>query len=322
MPVLSFDEALRQIGDSQINLLIGNGFSIAQDRNRFTYRNLLEKANLLPTDPILQVFQRFNTVDFEVVIHALEHAAKVEDAYGNSAQRDLFLQDADRVRESLIDAIRAVHPQIQYDIPQGELTQCGRFVSKFTNIFTLNYDLLLYWVNLNTAPRPHSDGFGLGQTGGSFLEFSPQGICSMYNLHGGLHLFLAGDKNTLKRRSTTTTIVADIETTIRGGRLPIFVAEGSSLQKRNKIDSVPYLRHCFETLREKNEPIFIVGHSADPNDAHVYEAVFEGNSAEVYFCVFDPTNNLLQARQRMAPYNVGPNKPLYFVDSSSIPIWR
>ena len=70
-------------------------------------------------------------------------------------------------------------------------------------------------------------------------------------------------------------MIATITDTIANKqRLPVYVAEGTSAQKMRKINSVAYLRHCYDTLRRIASSIFIYGHSADENDGHIYRAIF------------------------------------------------
>ena len=47
----------------------------------FTYANLLEKAGLHGDSPLRRLFDALSTLDFEVVVHALEGAALVEQTY-------------------------------------------------------------------------------------------------------------------------------------------------------------------------------------------------------------------------------------------------
>ena len=158
--LMVYEDAIEQTAKEDRRLLLGNGFSIAQAGARFCYGNLLERSGLANEGPIRNVFRAFDTVDFEEVMHALEHASKIEKAYGNDRQADIFKDDAAAVREALISAVRAVHPSIQFDVPEQQRTSCAEFLSNFPEIFTLNYDLLLYWVILNSRPIIHCDGFG------------------------------------------------------------------------------------------------------------------------------------------------------------------
>jgi hypothetical protein len=244
--ILSFADAIEASNVGSRAILLGNGFSIAQAGGQFSYSSLLERCNLEAGSPIRNVFQTLNTVDFEEVMRALEHAAQIEAAYGDGNRSKRFKDDAATTREALIHAVREVHPGIQFDVPEGRRNACAVFLSYFDHIFTLNYDLLLYWVILKAARGRHSDGFGLGDEIEGFRTFQTGARCTTHYLHGALHLFLDSQLNTQKRVVTNDTIIDDIAATIRHRRqLPLFVAEGSASHKMATINSVPYLRYCY-----------------------------------------------------------------------------
>jgi len=320
-PTITFDEALIEVGDGSKSILLGNGFSIAQAGQLFTYTNLLERSGLPVDDAVRNVFRVLDTVDFEEVIRALEHAAQIETAYNEVPRAEQFRTDSRRVREALIHAIRSVHPGIRFDIPQAQRDACANFLRRFSVIFTLNYDLLLYWVMLHMEPVVHSDGFGLGEAVNGFRTFSTDGNCSVHYLHGALHLFLNQQQETLKRIVTGNTIVDDIANTIQR-RLPLFVAEGTSAQKMRRINSVPYLRHGYDKLRGLNGNLFILGHSASEADHHIYDAVFHSRIDRLFFCVHRPQENLAMAQNRLAPFMQAHRRiAVQFVDGASISVW-
>jgi hypothetical protein len=82
--VISFEDAMKKVGGKDCSLLLGNGFSARY----FSYRSLLEKADLKSDDPVRMLFDRLKTVDFERVVKALEGASEVEMAYGNKGTRN------------------------------------------------------------------------------------------------------------------------------------------------------------------------------------------------------------------------------------------
>jgi hypothetical protein len=269
------------------------------------------------------VFRQLGTVDFEEVIRALEHAAVIEAAYGESARSERFNADAGIVRDALIHAVREVHPGLQFDIPESQKTASAAFLRNFHTIFTLNYDLLLYWVILHGASSHHSDGFGLGDAVNGFRTFSPSANCTAFFVHGALHLFLDDQNDTQKRIMTGATIVNDITETIRLSRkLPLFVAEGTAAQKMRKINSVPYLRHAYEQLSGCNGSLFIFGHSAEGKDSHIYNAVARSRIDTIYFCVYRPENTLLESQTRLAPLVArNPHIQVKYVDSGTASVW-
>ena len=55
----------------------------------------------------------------------------------------------------------------------------------------------------------------------------------------------------------TGVIDAIAETITRYKRLPVYVAEGTSIGKLAHIYSLPYLRHCYEKLCSSSGPFFV-----------------------------------------------------------------
>lgn len=323
LEVVTFGDALEMAGQENRHVLLGNGFSIAQAGGQFSYSSLLERSGLEAANPIRNVFRVLETVDFEAVMHALEHAAQIEAAYGDDQRSKLFQGDAVAVREALIHAVREVHPAIQFDIPEEQRETCSVFLNSFQSIFTLNYDLLLYWVILSGGPVKHSDGFGLGKAVAGFRTFRPDANCTTYYLHGALHLFLDSQLETQKRVITNSTIIDGIESTIRGrGQLPLFVAEGLATQKIARINSVPYLRHCHEALNELEGSLFVFGHSAADNDSHIYDAIFRSQIGKLFFCVHRPEEDWLDLRERLAPYaERRGDVEIIYVDAATANVW-
>ena len=198
-----------------------------------------------------------------------------------------------------------MHPGVRFEIPDKQIDSCANFLDNFVDIFTLNYDLQLYWVILQRLQKRHTDGFGLGNEANGFRTFGEGAYCSTYYLHGALHLFEDEKGGTRKRVLTSSTIVDDIAATIRSSRqLPLFVAEGTTLQKLKKINSVPYLRYCYENLKTISGSIIIFGHSASENDIHIYNAIFSSPELKrVFFCVHSPEHDWSQLRERLARFS-------------------
>jgi hypothetical protein len=314
--VLSFQEAIDATDGKDRALLLGNGFS----NQYFNYPNLLEKSGLQEGQPIRKLFEALNTVDFEKVVRALDDAAIVERAYDRTDHADELSTDAQRVREALVKAIKETHPANRADLAYQSSAE---FLANFNTVFSLNYDLLLYWVNFEKELL--RDGFGFGKRAGAFHgPFSEAADCNMFNVHGGLHLFLNGQGELMKALNTNDGVIATITNAIEHGRrLPLYVAEGTSTAKMRKINSVAYLRHCYDKLRENEAAMFVYGHSASDNDAHIYRAIFS-QAKHVFFGVYKPDDEkLLLLNGRLAKYreSSGADVKYEFYDSESATVW-
>lgn len=317
---ITFEEALDLSRERSV--LLANGFSIAQGGMRFTYGNLLETLELDADNPIQQSFDLMQTVDFEKVMAACETSALIARAHGLAGEATGFEETASQVRENLIVAIQEVHPPIQFDIPDEQMESCAEFLNNFQSVFTLNYDLLLYWV-INSQGIGLRDGFGLGDTVAGFRTFDADAYCETFYIHGALHLFPREDFSTSKKVLAGDNIVADIAATIRRTRqLPLFVAEGTSPQKESKIRANPYLRYCLESLEQASGTLFIFGHSADDNDAHIYAAICNSNISNLVFCVHDIVNNRQEIAERLARYEARRNDiTFYLLDAAEVNPW-
>lgn len=317
--VIEFKEAVTASNGKDRALLIGNGFSAEY----FSYRSLLAASGIGEGSALRNVFAALDTVDFEKVVRALEDASVIEGAYGHEARASELVEHAQQVREALVKAVNETHPAHRKDLGE-KYAPSSKFIELFSTVFSLNYDLLLYWVNLEKQSL--RDGFGLGRQNGNFLgPFSPAAHCALYNLHGGLHLFAGKEGELFKALDSGDGVIATITQAIGvKKRMPTYVAEGSSSQKMAKINSVPYLRHAYDKLRENAAPLFVYGHSADENDSHIYRAVFESEAKHIYFGVFKPDAEKLKALDgQMAKYQriYGDNTEYTFFDSETAAVW-
>jgi hypothetical protein len=319
--IISFQEAIDATDSEDRALLIGNGFSIEY----FNYSDLLTKANLEDGSSIKNLFTALGTKDFEAVVRSMEGAAIVERAYGHEEHADQLVNDAQRVREALVTAVNETHPEHREDL-ELRYDSALAFLSHFGNVFSLNYDLLLYWVKID-IPKMY-DGFARGTKvdNGRFLgPFDDGAYCHVFNLHGGLHLFQNEVGDVYKALSDGDGVIANITHEIaHNGRLPLYVAEGTAASKLRKINSVEYLRHCYRKLQETTATVFVFGHSADPNDSHIYHAIFGSEAKHVYFGVFQPNAEKIRALDaELAKYKkLGGDDVAYtFFDSGTAHIW-
>jgi hypothetical protein len=314
--VISYDEAEKQVGAKSRSLLLGNGFSAGY----CSYNSLLEKCGLPDGSSCRALFARVNTSNFERIVRALEDAAVVASAYGREAQSQELIADAKVVREALVNAVRVTHPTHRDEITDV-IPNCIEFLTPFSKIFTLNYDLLLYWVIIDTR---FGDGFYGATTANGFRgPFKDELRCNIYSVHGGLHLFQREDGEIEKRLDDGTGVIDAITRTIvEGNRFPIYVAEGTSAAKLAQIKSNSYLNCCYRNLKASTGAFFVFGHSADDTDAHIYNTLFTLGINHLYFCIFDQAK-LAEVDGRLSNYQkANKSRITYsFVDSTSVGAW-
>ena len=267
------------------HLLLGNGFSINFDPARFTYGALLAKAyadNLV--GPIAQgLFTRLDTQDFETVIRRLDDAAaslEIIDAGKYASEIAALQSEATNLKEALAQVLAGLHPERPYDIPEASY-QCVRaFIDTFDSIYTANYDLLLYWALMQdiagSAKRRSDDGFRDPGYEADYVlwDYLNPYSQSVHYLHGALHLYRGDDG--LKKLTWSRTeepLIDQIRAQLAADFYPLYVAEGTSLEKLQQIHTSDYLSKAHRSLAAITGGLLVYGLSFSENDGHIIDAI-------------------------------------------------
>ena len=161
----SYTDVLKHLNNRQKHLLLGNGFSMSYDSNIFSYNALSQFLDKLDNEVLQRLFQIIKTSNFELLMQQLENVAKIAEVFGAEKNVvDKIKQATTTLKESLINAIKELHPEHLFEVPQEKSKACADFLNTFLSqgghIFTTNYDLLLYWVLMRNDIKNAIDGFG------------------------------------------------------------------------------------------------------------------------------------------------------------------
>lgn len=318
--------------------MLGNGFSVACRPDSFAYGRLIDEAEFSDMNIDADVlFAREGTADFERVIEALRRAARIVELYGDGHPElcESIRADSDRIKQVLAETLAKKHPDHVFDISDGEYSSARRFLSNFGHVFTVNYDLLLYWALLNVELPPKfssDDGFRADPENPDaewvawdhLFAFSQ----NIYHLHGGLHLFDGG--SVLKKLTWSRTgvpLIDQIREALDAALYPLVVTEGSSDEKLDKILHHSYLARGLKSLSACKGTLFIYGHSLATNDRHVLDAIIRGKFVQIYVSLYgDPdsrSNRAIQKRALALSEGRSEKKPLAvgFFDAESAMVW-
>lgn len=338
--LMSFDEALAESREiaNEPHLLLGNGFSIACRPDRFNYGALLHEATFDAAEgDVRAVFEMIGTTDFERVIELLRVAAALVKRYGGeSAISNSLLHDAEVVKEALAQTLAARHPDLPFDIDDDEYAAVRRFLSVFRRVYTVNYDMLLYWAVMQETdpPVPTNDGFtNPDDPDADYVVWEPYmdfGAQRLYFLHGGLHLYDTGSEiSKITWSRTGIPLVDQIRQSLAIGRYPLIVTEGTSRDKEGKILHNAYLNHAIRSFARIEKVLFIYGHSLADSDDHILRRIEEGKLERLYISIYGdpatPSNQRIIGRaEQMNAARTGPRaKPLdvRFFDAASAHVW-
>ncbi|MDF0553536.1 DUF4917 family protein [Kamptonema sp. UHCC 0994] len=324
--MLSFDEAMATVEDGdKPSILLGNGFSLAWRNDVFNYANLLDVAKFTDREAeIRKLFTLSGTYDFEAVMRSLIAAKAVLEAYGgNEVLVEMIERDQQLLKDALISAISITHPERPRDVTNEQFISVRRFLSRYEQIFTVNYDLLFYWaINKdNLPPEDYStdDGFRIG------CEWQGYGTNQKAHfLHGGLHIFDSGtaiEKHANAERGIG--IVDLVKANLEKGKFPLFVSEPTSTKKKQRIEHNPYLNFCFRELGRVTGTFFIQGHSMDENDKHIFDQLRRSKVQKFFVSIFgdESSEENRRVQANAIAYLKSPSSNVEFFDAQSAPIW-
>lgn len=295
LKLISFADAIKQSSEGKRRILLGNGFSRACRNDLFAYDALYVKAQGALTPSTQSAFDALRTTDFESVMRALKEAAVLVAAYlpkdKNLAKR--LREDADKLRDILATVIAQNHPDRPNSIKDAEFAACRKFLRHFENIYTLNYDLLLYWALMHDrdggSPVECNDGFRQPDEGPQdYVEWEVGGISqNIFYLHGALHVFDAGaEVQKYTWCNTGVALVEQIRKALAEDRYPIYVAEGSSESKMKRIQHSAFLSRAYRSLASIGGTLFIYGHSLATNDDHILRLIGKGKVENLFVSIY------------------------------------
>lgn len=163
-------------------------------------------------------------------------------------------------------------PEAPHAINTDQHQACHKFLINFESIYTINYDLLLYWVYVNHEKILFKDGFINSLTDSQELVWYQKNerFINLYYLHGALHLYQDG--NDIKKHSSKynkITLKNQIENKLQQNKPPLFVSGGTALSKEKTIRNNPYLHSAFNSFKQCDQALFIYGFGFNDNDGHI-----------------------------------------------------
>lgn len=278
--VLTYQDAVAALPTGRKHILLGNGFSIACDPV-FRYASLYDAAISAGLSARAQsVFQRIGTNNFEGVMRLLEDAQWVAEAYGLLDAGDSeILRDVEIVKRTLVEAVASSHLPHTGSLSDEKKLAAKAFLEPYYNVFTTNYDLLPYWVNMSIpAGAIWGDGFRADAEvpDAPYVVFTERlgSDRGLFYLHGALHLYIAlGElrKHTWSRTGIPLTRL--IAAGLSEGSYPLFVAEGTGEKKLEQIQRSGYLWYALDKFARLKGPLVVFGHSLGDSDGHIANGI-------------------------------------------------
>lgn len=227
------------------------------------------------------------TVDFEYVLSVLNQVKinqSIAEIFSEQATiSDKLKKQIDDIKGLLADSVLTIHPRNQYEsIKHNSYVECAKFLNIFNHIYSLNYDLLLYWAHMNNNDlrKNLKDGFWDKIAEKSYFDLNfennlwPNCKAILY-LHGGLHLFLHSATSRLPYKiicKDGNSLLYEIKKEIQTGKLPLCITEGAPELKLDKIYQNEYLSSCYSSF-SNSEGVLVTYGVSFTNDSHILSAI-------------------------------------------------
>lgn len=288
--ILTYAEVVKRVRNRQKHLLLGNGFSMSYDNNIFSYNALSKFIHEIENKELQQLFDIVNTDNFELLMQQLDNSAQIAEIFGADKKVVEKIKEAsETLKTSLIEAIKELHPGHVFTIPENKSRVCANFLQSFLSqggeVFTTNYDLLLYWICERNQLENRVDGFGRdAEETDEWVEPENRQYSelrwgkykdeqSIYYLHGALQIFDTGIEIIKEEYTSQHYLLENIKERMAKKEYPIFVTAGSGNDKLVHIMHNRYLSHCYDRLTKIEGSLIVYGFGFGPYDDHIIKAI-------------------------------------------------
>lgn len=311
-------------------ILLGNGSSMAID-NRFGYGSLrkhsIEKGLL--TGDVQTIFNYLHTADFELILRIVWHATNVNKSLG--VEDEKTEKAYQHVRDCLISSVRSIHPE--YDEVSGQLPLVYKFLKGFNRVFSLNYDLLVYWAMMYGWSIPDHHAFKDCFVKAKFIDgwnkfeepIRDEHKCTLvFYPHG--NIILARDKIENERKLSAhgdNLLDQVLDRWEAGSYVPLFVSEGTFEQKEKSIQSSFYLSTVFrEVLSDISTTLVVYGWSFGEQDSHILERIAKSGVKKLAISVREENQEYCNRVNQIILDNFAKGVEIQFFDSASAGCWN
>ena len=324
--IKQWNDIAEKYGDT---LILGNGASVAIN-NSFLYASLLDRAltEKLISDDVEQIFDFFNTKDFEFVLRTVWQATNVNNALKieDKRTREAYLN----VRESLIRAVREVHPD--HDAVSPHFPAIYQFLKRFDTVISLNYDLIVYWTmmyGLDVRDR-HSfkDCFVNGELYDDWKDLrkpirGAESVTLVFYPHGSLVLSRDNVEQERKIHGGETRLLDAILARWETEEVvPLFVSEGTWKQKVSAIRNSYYLSTVYrEVLTSEHPTLTVYGWGLAEQDMHILDRMSGSGIKSVAVSVYQNRQADCNHAAQVIADKLGADVEVEFFDSRSEGCW-
>lgn len=298
----------------EVSLITGSGLSQGRS-HRFGYPSI--KKQMLAEYG--HMFWVKNLIDFP--------SANIE-LYLQMARSDyklgLYPHIIEQIQKAFLHAIIDAHEEPGY-FDSSVIQAVDTFLSQFKNVFCLQFDANVYWVNMQGSDRL-DDGFRrrddelryVGADKNSRKVYYPHGSAFIAK-RGNYRVKLEGSNGRLFDAMRASCEAAELE----------LVLGSSSEEKVRIINSSRYLRDCLAALTQLKGAAIIYGAAISEADDHILQALVRSDLQYLAIGVFEPKFNaerflerVLAIRKMELEVHGAQKMTIQLFDSATAALWQ
>lgn len=313
------DELIGLIQEEQIdNLLLGNGFGLSHPilSNAF-YFDFNYVKNELGSE--LESKITFTNDEKKCPEKFLD---KLRSGTAETKRANLRLKATQIIISSYINSFSNGSSENDklWDLYKKTHYSCNGFLGLFKNIYTLNYDPLMYFEFLkllDTDRLNHKDGFIVKNEGSigqkcitSNLENSEY---RFVYLHGNYFININKKNNELNKLGRNNITKKELRKRLFdtvGDIRPFLILEGRCESKKQCIEKYDYFKYCYESLKKTTGSMLVYGVSFN-NDKHILEVLYLNNRLNHIFLTYQNSDDVEKIRNDL-PQEI--RKKFYFLN--------
>lgn len=300
---------------SDIEIILGSGFSYGMgtqsNKVKLIYKSLIDEVETHLTNERIRSLvtkNKANEINLEHYIRLMHDSTMCipflnnTDYLKNASFNDQNIrEDIVELKKNIIDTIEIIHPTswMPFDT---RISSCANNMRVFRRIYTLNYDLVLYWVflrhnDLHVNAKLFRDGFAQRPRRlQNLLTYSDSNNhANVLYLHGAIHLVVdsKGDTRKIcKSKENGWLSLTELIPRLKKSRLltkynNLVVLEGTEENKTRMISQNSYLHKCYQRLRSTTSDLIIYGCSILNNDelnndTHIWYAALHAPCKKIF----------------------------------------
>ena len=297
--------------DGDKNILLGNGFSMGVFDDFFNHQSLINNISdeiNATNDNLIKLLSNNDVQNIEIALRVMHDSfdclRMMNNIYINIQDVDKLIpsieSDITVLKDALIKVFDTLHPEYNSG-KEDSFQSCARNLSIYNRVYTLNYDLILYWVFLKhnesqSVDKLFKDGFSGKHVNDHLLLWSPtNNLINITYLHGAIHLVQDANESICKiikgkLKNESFIHLSDIINRLKDEPTfnNIIVLEGRTEKKLEVIHRNPYLYRGLSRLGSSSGCFVIYGCSICEdagninNDKHIWERIVNSKVSKIY----------------------------------------